>query len=64
MIFNCFPFSLPIEYTPGGSAQNTLRIFQWLCQKSEIAYMFGGIGNDENGTILKQLVEYSGVKTM
>lgn len=57
-------FSLATEYAPGGSVQNTLRIFQWLCGKTETTYMIGGIGNDENGIILKELVENAGVTTM
>jgi len=51
---------------PGGSAQNTIRILQWLCDdshKSPIGTFHGGLGNDHNGSILEKLVRISGVDT-
>ncbi|EZA60860.1 hypothetical protein DMN91_008028 [Ooceraea biroi] len=49
---------------PGGSAQNTMRILQWLCDdthESQIGIFHGGLGNDQNGSILEKLVRISGV---
>ncbi|XP_029174849.1 adenosine kinase-like [Nylanderia fulva] len=50
--------------SPGGSAQNTLRILQWLCDEtheSQIGTFYGGIGNDQKGSILEKLVRITGV---
>ncbi|XP_018329140.1 adenosine kinase [Agrilus planipennis] len=52
-----------VTYSPGGSAQNTLRLLQWLMNSESSTFMFGGIGKDEQGKNLKNLVEISGVKT-
>jgi len=53
------------QYTnPGGSAQNTLRILQWLCDEtheSQISVFYGGLGNDQRGSILEKLVRLAGV---
>ncbi|XP_011638464.1 adenosine kinase-like [Pogonomyrmex barbatus] len=49
---------------PGGSAQNTLRILQWLCDEtyeSQISIFCGSLGNDQRGTILEKLVRLAGV---
>ncbi|KAL6425938.1 hypothetical protein ACFW04_008919 [Cataglyphis niger] len=50
--------------SPGGSAQNTLRILQWLCDEtheSQIGTFYGGIGSDQQGSILEKLVRITGV---
>ncbi|EGI63114.1 PREDICTED: adenosine kinase [Acromyrmex echinatior] len=53
------------QYTnPGGSAQNTLRILQWLCDEtheSQISIFYGSLGNDQRGSILEKLVRLAGV---
>lgn len=53
------------QYTnPGGSAQNTVRILQWLCDEtheSQISIFCGGLGNDQRGSILEKLVRLAGV---
>lgn len=49
---------------PGGSAQNTLRILQWLCDEtheSQINIFCGSLGNDQRGSILEKLVRLAGV---
>lgn len=47
---------------PGGSTQNSIRIAQALCDsKMQCAYL-GGIGNDEHGRILKELMATNGVQ--
>lgn len=50
--------------SPGGSAQNTLRILQWLCDEtheSQIGTFYGGVGSDQQGSILEKLVRITGV---
>ncbi|XP_043473272.1 adenosine kinase 2-like [Leptopilina heterotoma] len=50
--------------TPGGCAQNTLRILQWLCggaQLPHIGVFYGSIGNDTRGSTLEKLVLADGV---
>ncbi|XP_018339253.1 PREDICTED: adenosine kinase-like isoform X2 [Trachymyrmex septentrionalis] len=53
------------QYTnPGGSAQNTSRILQWLCDEtheSQISIFCGCLGNDQRGSILEKLVRLAGV---
>jgi sugar/nucleoside kinase (ribokinase family) len=56
-------FSFTIEYHPGGAAQNTLRIFQWLLGYPHYSVFFGAIGNDDEGKLLEKLVKNSGVET-
>ncbi|KAK7794015.1 hypothetical protein R5R35_007449 [Gryllus longicercus] len=48
---------------PGGSAQNTLRWFQWLIQLPNYSVIFGGIGTDDNGEFLERAVTKDGVRT-
>lgn len=50
-------------FAPGGCVQNTLRILQWVLGKPNCTMMFGGIGKDLQGKILKGLVEDDGVQT-
>ncbi|XP_034195081.1 uncharacterized protein LOC117611252 [Osmia lignaria lignaria] len=50
----------------GGSAQNTMRILEWLCDetfKKRYGIYSGGLGNDSKGTTLKNLVRSAGVDT-
>lgn len=50
--------------SPGGSAQNTMRILQWLCDDTHechIGTFCGGIGSDQRGSVLEKLVRLSGV---
>jgi sugar/nucleoside kinase (ribokinase family) len=56
-------FSFTIDYHPGGAAQNTLRIFQWLLGYPLYSVFFGAIGNDDEGKLLEKLVKNSGVET-
>jgi sugar/nucleoside kinase (ribokinase family) len=56
-------FSFRVEYHPGGAAQNTLRIFQWLVKCPFYSVFLGGIGNDDEGKLLEKLVKNSGVET-
>lgn len=48
----------------GGSAQNSMRILEWLCDetfKNRYCIYCGGLGNDSKGTTLKNLVRSAGV---
>ncbi|OAD62368.1 Adenosine kinase [Eufriesea mexicana] len=57
---------LESEYrvSAGGSAQNSMRILQWLCDetfKNRYTIYCGGLGNDSRGTMLENLVRTAGV---
>lgn len=59
---------LPLEseqkMSAGGSAQNTVRILQWLCDETfqrRYCIYCGGLGNDLMGTMLESLVKSAGV---
>jgi sugar/nucleoside kinase (ribokinase family) len=56
-------FSFTVEYHPGGAAQNTLRIFQWLIRYPLYSVFFGAVGNDDEGKLIEKLVKNSGVET-
>jgi len=55
------------QYTnPGGSAQNTMRIMQWLCDEtheSQISIFCGSLGNDQRSSILEKLIRLARVDT-
>lgn len=54
-----------LAYVAGGSAQNTVRMIQWIFgdnMSSKCAYL-GCIGNDKPGEILLQCMQDSGVQT-
>lgn len=50
------------KYSPGGAAQNTMRVLQWILQEPSTV-MIGAIGNDLQGQQLKEFVEEAGVVT-
>lgn len=55
-----------IKSIPGGSAQNTLRVFQWVLgaidgPKKEAAAYFGAVGDDHNAQNLKSLATKAGL---
>lgn len=52
-----------LNYSPGGCAQNTVRLFQSLQNQRESSCIVGAIGNDNQGRNLKLLVEDNGVVT-
>jgi len=53
-----------VEYIAGGAAQNSARVAQWMLgsARKSVAYI-GCIGNDQNGTLLRNVTEESGVET-
>ncbi len=55
-----------LTYVSGGSAQNTIKMMQWIledAESSKCAYL-GCIGNDNPGDILLQSMEETGVQTL
>ncbi|CAL7945129.1 unnamed protein product [Xylocopa violacea] len=59
---------LPLEseqkISAGGSAQNSMRILQWLCDETfqnQYCVYHGGLGNDSKGLMLENLVRSAGV---
>jgi len=52
-----------VEYSGGGCALNTVRVFQWLSGVKNESVFLGGLGTDESGDILETLVNKDGVMT-
>ncbi|EGC30788.1 hypothetical protein DICPUDRAFT_40939 [Dictyostelium purpureum] len=52
-----------VEYIPGGAAQNTARVAQWMLKDKQTVVYSGCVGNDENAQILKSNTEANGVVT-
>ncbi|XP_050436741.1 uncharacterized protein LOC126843340 [Adelges cooleyi] len=51
-----------VEYTAGGSAQNSLRVAQWILKEPSVAVFFGAVGKDKYSDILKQKANEEGLK--
>jgi adenosine kinase len=51
----------PVQYIAGGSAQNTIRVAQWMLQSPGGTAFFGAIGSDEFGKTLEQYATNDGV---
>lgn len=52
--------SFPVQFSAGGSGQNTLRTAQFFLPKGSAAYV-GCIGDDENGKITRENVQNEGL---
>jgi adenosine kinase len=52
-----------IEYIPGGSAQNTLRILSWISQFPNVATFMGCTGKDKNADIMTEKAREVGLNT-
>jgi len=52
-----------VLYIAGGATQNSIRGAQWIVPKKGTTHYFGGVGDDENGKILKKAAEMDGVQT-
>ena len=52
-----------VEYSGGGCALNTVRVFQWLTGVRHSSLFLGGLGRDRSGDLLRDLVEADGVMT-
>ncbi|XP_050739987.1 uncharacterized protein LOC127010163 isoform X2 [Eriocheir sinensis] len=53
----------PVEYTAGGCALNSSRVFCWVLGEGQRVVFVGGIGEDQAATRLSKIVEESGVIT-
>uniref|UniRef100_A0A1A9V295 adenosine kinase n=1 Tax=Glossina austeni TaxID=7395 RepID=A0A1A9V295_GLOAU len=49
------------DYIAGGSAQNTLRVCQWILQKPKIVTFFGCVGKDDYANILQEKATQDGL---
>merc|ERR1711894_398881 len=52
-----------LEYSGGGCALNTVRVFQWLSTTPNSAVFLGGLGKDDSGAVLESLVNSDAVLT-
>ena len=52
-----------ISYAGGGCALNSVRVFQWLSGDMKRSVFLGGLGMDDNGDVLDNLVRNHGVLT-
>ncbi|EGG21905.1 adenosine kinase [Cavenderia fasciculata] len=50
-----------VEYIPGGAAQNTARVAQWMLNEKQQILYTGCVGTDKNADILKSATEANGV---
>jgi adenosine kinase len=44
--------NFPVQYIAGGAGQNSIRVAQWMLQKSGLTAYFGAVGVDEYGETL------------
>uniref|UniRef100_A0A914GY26 Adenosine kinase n=1 Tax=Globodera rostochiensis TaxID=31243 RepID=A0A914GY26_GLORO len=56
-----------IDFVPGGSAQNTVRVCQWMIKtfgaKARSCYFFGAVGKDKFGEILHEKAQAADIET-
>eukprot|EP01133_Synstelium_polycarpum_P004941 gene4941-5739_t len=50
-----------VEYIPGGAAQNTARVAQWMLNDKQTVAYTGCVGSDKNAQILQTATEANGV---
>ncbi|XP_060854808.1 uncharacterized protein LOC132932445 [Rhopalosiphum padi] len=50
-----------VQYTAGGSGQNSLRVVQWILGEPNSATFFGAVGNDRYSEILKREANRDGL---
>jgi adenosine kinase len=50
-----------VGYIPGGSTQNTMRVFQWMMQERDVATYTGCVGKDNYADIMRNLGQQSGL---
>ncbi|ROT82301.1 uncharacterized protein [Penaeus vannamei] len=62
-IFSQVKENYPVEYTAGGCALNSSRVFSWVLGEPERVVFVGGIGKDEHARRLSTIVQQSGVVT-
>ncbi|XP_012269949.2 adenosine kinase-like [Athalia rosae] len=65
-LINEFPPESKHHVSPGGCAQNTMRVLQWLCggvEGRQLGIFCGGLGDDPRGKTLDHMVRASGLDT-
>ncbi|XP_068223599.1 uncharacterized protein [Palaemon carinicauda] len=60
-LFNLVTKEYPVEYTAGGCALNSSRVFCWVLGEPERVVFVGGIGKDDEAQKLKAITQSSGV---
>ncbi|XP_046431503.1 adenosine kinase-like isoform X1 [Neodiprion fabricii] len=63
-LINELPSESEQNISPGGCAQNTIRVIQWLCggqSGPQLGLFCGGLGNDSRGKILQDMVRAIGI---
>ncbi|CAB03230.1 Adenosine kinase [Caenorhabditis elegans] len=50
-----------VEYIPGGAAQNSLRVAQWILNAPNRTVFFGAVGKDQYGDLLASKAKEAGV---
>ncbi|KAK6626570.1 hypothetical protein RUM44_009044 [Polyplax serrata] len=51
-----------VQFTAGGSVQNSLRVCQWIVKESRVCIFMGSVGMDKYSKILQQTAESDGVE--
>ena len=51
----------PVQYIAGGSAQNTVRVAQWMLQNPGVTAYMGAVGTDTYGETLERCATSDGV---
>ncbi|XP_042220016.1 adenosine kinase-like [Homarus americanus] len=62
-LFSLVMKKYPVEYTAGGCALNSSRVFCWVLGEPERVVFVGGIGKDEQANKLSAIIKDSGVVT-
>nr|XP_045603867.1 adenosine kinase-like [Procambarus clarkii] len=62
-LFNLVMKKYPVEYTAGGCALNSSRVFCWVLGEPNRVVFVGGIGKDEQAKKLSAIIKESGVVT-
>ncbi|XP_066986016.1 uncharacterized protein [Macrobrachium rosenbergii] len=60
-LFNLVTKEYPVEYTAGGCALNSSRVFCWVLGEPNRVVFVGGIGKDDEAQKLKAITQSSGV---
>lgn len=53
-----------LEYTSGGSGQNTLRVVSWILNSPNSALFMGCVGQDKHAEIIKDKASDVGLKVL
>lgn len=60
-LYNELMENYKLEFTAGGSVQNSLRVCQWILKKPQVCVFMGSVGIDRYSEILKQRATEDGV---